>query len=66
VIQFAVVMKEGQWSVFRDGEVLTLGLSRSRAVERAELLAHDAAEAGDVVELLVQDYIGALIRRPSR
>jgi hypothetical protein len=63
MVQYAVAMKEGEWTLFRNGEVLVRGLSRSRAVERAEELAADAREAGQQVELLVQDYIGALKRR---
>jgi hypothetical protein len=63
VVQFAVTQKDGEWTVFRDGEVVTKGMSRSRAVEQAETLAHDAAEAGEATELLVQDYTGELITR---
>jgi len=63
MVQYAVALKEGEWTLFRNGEVLIRGLSRSRAVERAEVLAADAREAGQEVELLVQDYIGALKRR---
>ncbi len=63
MIQFAVAMKGGDWTVFRNGEVLAAGMSRSRAVERAEDLAADAREAGEDVELLVQEYLGELRRR---
>lgn len=63
MVQYAVALKEGEWTLFRNGEVLVRGLSRSRAVEQAEVLAADAREAGQEVELLVQDYIGALKRR---
>jgi len=63
VIQFAVTQKDGEWTVFRDGEVVASGMSRSRAVEQAETLAHDAAEAGEAAELLVQDYTGELVSR---
>jgi len=62
-VQFAVALKDRDWTVFRNGEVLTGGLSRSRAVERAEELAADAREAGEEVELLVQEYLGELRRR---
>ena len=65
MVQFAVVLKSGEWTLFRNGEVLAQGMSRSRAVERAEELAADAREAGDKVELLVQDYIGELKPRRS-
>jgi hypothetical protein len=63
VTQFAVTQKDGEWTVFRDGEVVARGMSRSRAVEQAETLAHDAAEAGEPAELLVQDYTGELVTR---
>jgi hypothetical protein len=63
MVQFAVTQKDGEWTVFRDGDVVFSGMSRSRAVEQAETLAHDAAEAGEETELVVQDYIGELITR---
>lgn len=63
MVQFAVTQKDGEWTVFRDGQVVTTGMSRSRAIEQAETLAHDAAEAGSAAELLVQDYTGEVITR---
>jgi hypothetical protein len=63
MVQFAVTQKDGEWTIFRDGEVVTTGMSRSRAIEQAETLAHDAAEAGEATELLVQDYMGEVITR---
>lgn len=63
MVQFAVTQKDGEWSVFRDGEVVTKGMSRSRAIEQAETLAHDAAEAGETTELVVQAYTGEVITR---
>ncbi len=63
MVQFAVTQKDGEWTVFRDGEVVARGMSRSRAIEQAETLAHDAAEAGEKAELLVQDYTGQLTTR---
>lgn len=63
LVQFAVTLKDGEWTVFKDGEVLTNGMSRSRAIEEAERLAYAAVSAGEQVELLVQDYIGQLISR---
>lgn len=63
MVQFAVTQKDGEWTVFRDGEVVASGMSRSRAIEQAETLAHDAAEAGEETELLVQDYMGELVTR---
>jgi hypothetical protein len=63
MVQFAVTQKDGEWTVFRDGEVVLAGMSRSRAVEQAETLAHDAADAGVETELLVQHYTGELATR---
>ena len=63
MIQFAVAIKDRDWTIFRNGEVLAVGLSRSRAIERAEELAADARDAGEDVELLVQEYLGELRRR---
>ena len=63
MVQFAVAMKDKDWTVFRDGEVLAQGMSRSRAIEQAQDLAADAREAGHDVELLVQEYFGELKRR---
>jgi hypothetical protein len=63
MLQYAVTLKGGEWSLFRNGDVLVRGMSRSRAVERAEDLAAEAREAGEEVELLVQDYFGLLRRR---
>ncbi len=63
MVQFAVTQKEGEWTVFRDGEAVFSGMSRSRAVEQAETLAHDATEAGEETELLIQDYTGELVTR---
>ena len=65
MVQFAVAQKAGEWAVFRDGEVLFRGVSRSRAVEAAESLASEAREAGVEVELLVQDYVGEVKTRRS-
>jgi hypothetical protein len=63
MLQYAVTLKGGEWCLFRNGDVLMRGMSRSRAVERAEVLAADAREAGQEVELLLQDYFGLLRRR---
>ena len=65
MVQFAVTQKDGEWTVFRDGEVVAQGMSRSRAIEQAETLAHDAVEAGEPAELLVQDYTGQLVSRQT-
>jgi hypothetical protein len=63
--QFAVTLKDGEWTVFRNGEPVTSGLSRSAAIELAEGMAFDAEEQGEAVELLIQDYTGALGRKVS-
>lgn len=65
MIQYAVTLKNGEWTVFKDGSPMTSGLSRSAAIETAETLAFDAEERGEAVELLIQDYTGALDRRLS-
>jgi len=61
--QFAVTLKDGEWTLFRDGEVAAQGMSRSRAIEQAEELALAASHDGEAVELLVQDYTGQLVTR---
>jgi hypothetical protein len=63
--QFAVTLKDGEWTVFKDGQPIESGLSRSAAIERAETLAFDAEERGERVELLIQDYMGSLGRKVS-
>jgi hypothetical protein len=63
VVQFAVALKDAEWTIFRDGEVLVRGMSRSRAVEEAESLAQEAVQAGVAVELLIQDYLGEVVTR---
>ena len=65
MVQFAVTMKDGEWTVFRDGKPINSGLSRSAAVEMAEDLAYEAEERNEPVELLIQGYIGDLQRKLS-
>ena len=65
MIQFAVTTKDGEWTVFRNAKPLAKGMSRSDAVKLAEELAYEAEEAGDDVEILVQDYTGQLKARYS-
>ncbi len=65
MVQYAVTLKEGDWTVFQDGAPIASGLSRSAAVEMAEGLAFDAEERGDKVELLIQGYTGELGRKLS-
>jgi hypothetical protein len=65
MMQFAVTLKDGEWTVFRDARPVAHGMSRSEAVKLAEELAYEAEEAGDDVEILVQDYTGQLKARYS-
>lgn len=63
MIQYAVTRKDGDWTVFRDGEALSGNLSRSSAIQMARDLAFQAEESGQVVEVLVQGYYGEMERR---
>jgi len=65
MVQFAVTLKDAEWTVFKDGEPLRSGMSRSEAVAMAEDLAYDAEKAGEDVELLIQGYTGELTQRRS-
>ena len=65
MVQYAVTLKLGDWTVFQDGEPIASGMSRSAAVEMAEGLAFDAEERGEAVELLIQDYTGSLSHKVS-
>jgi hypothetical protein len=63
--QFAVTLKDGEWTVFRDAKAVARGMSRSEAVKLAEELAYDAEASGEDVEILVQEYTGELKARYS-
>ena len=63
MIQFGVALKDGDWTVFRDGQPVASKLSRSKALEMAETLAFEAEEAGETVELLIQGYYGEMSRK---
>ena len=63
MVQFAVTLKDGDWTVFKDGEAEAAGLSRSAAVQMAQDLAFAAEEGGEAVELLIQGYYGDLNRK---
>lgn len=63
MVQYAVTLKDGDWTVFSDGQAIEHGLSRSAAVQMAKDLAFEAEERGDEVELLIQSYYGDLSRR---
>jgi len=63
MVQYAVTLKDGDWTVFKDGEAIQRGLTRSAAIQMAKDLAFDAEEKGDTVELLIQGYYGDMSRR---
>ncbi|HKR88211.1 MAG TPA: DUF2188 domain-containing protein [Phenylobacterium sp.] len=63
MVQYAVTLKDGDWTVFRDGSPLEHGMSRSAAIQMAKDLAFEAEERGDPVELLIQGYYGEMSRR---
>jgi hypothetical protein len=63
MVQYAVTLKDGDWTVFSDGRPIEHGLSRSAAIQMAKDLAFEAEERGDNVELLIQGYYGDLARR---
>ena len=63
MVQFAVTLKGGDWTVYNDGQPVAGDLSRSAAVQMAKDLAFEAEERGETVELLIQGYYGELSRR---
>lgn len=63
MVQYAVTLKDGDWTVFRDGDPIERGLTRSAAIQMAKDLAFEAEERGDTVELLIQGYYGEMSRR---
>lgn len=66
MVQLAVAIKDSEWTVFEDGKPVVQGMSRSRSIELAERLAQVAGDAGDDVELLVQDYVGRIDTKRRR
>jgi len=64
-VQLAVIKKDGEWSIFQNGEMLLSGRSRSACIEAAETIAFEAEERGESVELVIQDYLGELKTRYS-
>ena len=58
MVQYAVAQKDGEWTVFCDGEPVEHDLSRSAAIQIAKILAFEAEERGQTVELLIQGYYG--------
>ncbi|MBS0360878.1 MAG: DUF2188 domain-containing protein [Proteobacteria bacterium] len=63
MVQYAVTLKDGDWTVFTDGKPIEHGMTRSAAVQMAKEMAFEAEERGDTVELLIQGYYGDLSRR---
>lgn len=63
MVQYAVTLKDGDWTVFSDGKAIEHGLSRSAAVQQAKELAFAAEERGETVELVIQGYYGDLSSR---
>lgn len=65
MVQYAVTLKDGDWTVFQDGKPLAGDLSRSAAIQMAKDLAFEAEERGEAVELLIQGYYGDMSRKVS-
>ena len=65
MVQYAVTLKDGDWTVFRDGQPIERGLTRSAAIQMAKDMAFEAEERGAPVELLIQGYYGDMSRRLS-
>ena len=63
MVQYAVLLKDGDWTVFCDGAPKTRGLTRSSAIQAAEDLAFAAEERGETVELVIQGYYGDMSRK---
>jgi hypothetical protein len=63
MVQYAVTLKDGDWTVFSDGEPIERGLTRSAAIQMAKDMAFEAEERGEPVELLIQGYYGDLARK---
>ena len=58
MVQYAVARKDGEWTVFCDGQPVERDLTRSAAIQIAKDLAFEAEERGETVELLIQGYYG--------
>jgi hypothetical protein len=63
MVQYAVALKDGDWTVFKDGSVIEQELTRSAAIQMAKIMAFEAEERGETVELLIQGYYGEMSRR---
>jgi len=60
-----VTLKDGDWTVFQDGQPIERGLTRSAAIQMARDMAFEAEARGAAVELLIQGYYGDMSRRLS-
>jgi hypothetical protein len=65
MVQYAVTLKDGDWTIFQDGKPIEHDLTRSAAIQLAKILAFEAEERGEAVELLIQGYYGDLSRKLS-
>ena len=65
MVQYAVTLKDGDWTIFKDGEPIEHDLTRSAAIQLAKILAFESEERGEAVELLIQGYYGDVSRRLS-
>lgn len=65
MVQLAVALKDGDWTIFQDGKPIEHDLTRSAAIQLAKILAFEAEERGEAVELLIQGYYGDVARKLS-
>ena len=63
MVQYAVTLKNGEWTVFQDGKPIEHQLTRSAAIKMAKDMAFQAEERGETVELLIQGYYGEVARK---
>ena len=63
MVQYAVTLKDGDWTVFKDGQPIERDLTRSAAIQMAKIMAFEAEERGESVELLIQGYYGEMSRK---
>ena len=63
MVQYAVTLKDGDWTVFCDGGQLARNMTRSAAIQMAKDLAFAAEQRGETVELLIQGYYGDISRK---
>jgi len=63
MVQYAVTLKDGDWTVFKDGNPVEHDLTRSAAIQMAKIMAFEAEERGETVELLIQGYYGEMSRK---